>query len=127
MWAGGIETPGENLPYQVLRHDDYLEVRLEGVIEAALDFDQPPFNQRSGQRVLVDYTGVTDVRADAYVLAEQARRAEAAGLKVAVFAPRPSLFGLNRQALLLGAVREGISAGVFKDLDEARAWLRSTG
>ena len=113
------------MPYQVLRHDDYLEVRLEGVIEAALNFEEPPFRNALGARVLVDYAAVTDVRADAYSLAEQARRAEAAGFKVAVFAPRPSLFGLNRQALQLGAVQEGVSAGVFSDLEEARAWLRA--
>jgi hypothetical protein len=113
------------MPYQVLRHDDYLEVRLEGVVEAALDFDAPPFSGAQGARVLVDYAAVTDVRADAYALAEQAHRAEAAGFKVAVFAPRLALFGLNRQALQLGGVQEGISAGVFSDLDEARAWLRA--
>ncbi len=113
------------MPYQLLRHDDYLEVRLEGVVEAALDFNAPPFSSALTTRVLVDYSAVTDVQTDAYVLAEQARRAEAAGLKVAVFAPRPAMFGLNRQALQLGAVREGVSAGVFTDLEEARAWLQA--
>lgn len=109
----------------MLRHDDYFEVRLEGVVEAALDFSEPPFGGAQGARVLVDYAAVTDVRADAYALAEQARRAEAAGFKIAVFAPRPSLFGLNRQALQLGAVQEGVTAGVFSDLEEARTWLRA--
>ncbi len=114
------------MPYQVLRHDDYLEVRLQGVVESALDFGQPPFTAAMPGRFLVDYAEVTEVRADAYALAEQARRAEAAGFKVAVFAPRPSLFGLNRQALLLAAVQEGVSAGVFADLEEARTWLRAS-
>ena len=109
----------------MLRHDDYLEVRLEGVIESALDFAQPPFSQATETRVLVDFGAVTEVRADAYVLAEQARRAEAAGFKIAFYAPRPAFYGLNRQALQLGAVQEGVSAGVFADLEEARAWLRA--
>ena len=55
----------------------------------------------------------------------QAKRLENLGLKVAFYAPRPALFGLNRQVLQLAEVREGITANVFSNLEEARAWLRS--
>ncbi len=113
------------MPYQVLHHTQYLEVRFDGVIEAPLDLTQPPFSEAPGRRLLVDYGGVTEVLADAYAFAEQARQAESTGLKVAIYAPRPLLFGLSRQALQLGGVREGVSAGVFTSRDEATAWLEA--
>jgi hypothetical protein len=110
------------LPYQVYKHEDYVEVRLEGVIESALPLVQLA---EDDALVLVDYAGVTEVVADTYELARQARLAEEAGLKVAVYAPRPALFGLNRQALQLGLVSEGVSSNVFTDRDEAQAWLHA--
>jgi len=123
MGFGHRADPGEShLPYQLHRHEDYLEVRLEGVIESAL-----PLRKIAARstRVLVDYAGVTEVIADTYDLAREARLAEEAGLKVAVYAPRPALFGLNRQALQLGLVSEGVSVNVFSDREEATAWLRA--
>jgi hypothetical protein len=114
------------LPYQVLKHGDYVEVRLEGVLESALDFEDQSLEGEGGVRkLLLDFGGVTEVRADAYLLAEQARSAEARGFKIAVYAPRPAVFGLNRQALQLGAVHEGVTAGVFASLEEARIWLQT--
>lgn len=111
------------LPYEVLQHGDYIEVRLQGVLEAALNFDDAQLG--SSPRLLIDYADVTEIRADAFVLAEQARKGEARGLKVAVYAPRPALFGLNRQAFQLSDIREGVSAGVFTDREAARTWLLS--
>ena len=108
------------MPYQVHKHEDYLEVRLEGLIESAVALSELA---SAGDHVLVDYADVTEVRADSYQLAEQARRAEQAGIKVAVYAPRPAWFGLNRQALQLGLVDEGVSVSVFTDREEARRWL----
>lgn len=114
------------MPYQVLQHGDYLEVRLEGVLVDALDFDASDLvSTTNGTRLLLDYTGVTDIQASAYTLAEQARNGESRGFKVAVCAPRPALFGLSRQAFQLSHVREGESAGVFSSLEAARAWLMS--
>ncbi|MEO8540443.1 MAG: hypothetical protein ABI577_11940 [bacterium] len=103
-----------------------MEVRLEGVLDRAFDFDDAEIVAAPDlRRLLLDFSGVTDVHADAYALAEQAHRGEERGFKVAVYAPRPALFGLNRQALQLGAIREGESAGVFNNLEAARAWLRA--
>ena len=114
------------MPYQVLKHEDYVEVRLEGVLDSALDFEDHSLDGAGGSRkILLHLGGVTEIRADAYLLADHARRAEARGFKVAVYAPRPAVFGLNRQALQLGAVHEGISAGVFASLEEAEVWLRT--
>jgi hypothetical protein len=114
------------LPYQVHKHEDYVEVRLEGVIEAAIRLSRDESSEaQSRGKLLFDYSGVTEMKADAYELAEAARFCEANGLKVAVFAPRPALFGLARQSLQLANVKEGVSANVFSDHDEARAWLIS--
>lgn len=114
------------MPYQVYNYEDYVEVRLEGVIDSPVTFESEELAVVSlVRKVLFDYAGVTDMRADAYELADEARRGEELGLKVAIFAPRPALFGLTRQALQLGLVNEGISANVFTDVEEARAWLRS--
>jgi len=114
------------LPFQFQNHEDYVEVRLEGVIEGPLPIPEaamPP--EGPLKRLLIDFTDVTEVIADTYRLAEQAKRNEALGLKVAVYAPRPALFGLNRQVLQLGLVHEGVSASVFTSIDEAIAWLRT--
>ena len=62
---------------------------------------------------------------DALSVAAQAQLAEELGYRVAVYAPRPALFGLSRQAFQLGHVEEGISAAVFTDLNAAREWLRT--
>lgn len=117
---------GITLPYQVLQHDRYVEIKLDGVVDSPVRLGSPDTEIVSSVgRILFDYSGITEMKADAYDLAEAARYCEANGLKVAVFAPRPALFGLARQALQLAAVREGESASVFLDRDEARSWLLS--
>ena len=114
------------MPYQIHHHGDYLEVHLEGVLDSAFPAERA--RAEGGEellRVLLDWESVTEVRAGSDDLAEQARRGEELGLKVAVYAPRPALFGLNRQAVQLGSVREGVSVSVFKDLQAALEWLRA--
>jgi hypothetical protein len=114
------------LPFQIHKHVDYIEVRLEGVLDVAPGLEDVqaaaggPFS-----RLLVDFTGVTEVRADPYSLADRARNNEDAGIKIAFYAPRPALFGVVRQVLQLGSVHEGVTASAFKDVEAAREWLRS--
>ena len=112
------------MPYQLNAHAGYVEVRLEGVIDRPVRLTGPEFESvRSAHRVLFDYSGITEMRADAYDLADAAKTCEVLGLKVAVYAPRPALFGLARQAIQLGGVAEGVSASVFLDHEAAREWL----
>ncbi len=111
------------LPYQLREHSDYLEVRLEGVIESLVTVEKAAPGRAGQRKVLLNCEAVTEVVADTYTLADQARRVEALGFLVAVYAPRPALFGLSRQVFLLAHVNEGVSAAVFSDLDAARQWL----
>ena len=65
------------------------------------------------------------MKASAYALADEARLSEDRGRKVALYAPRPALFGLARQVPQLAIVAEGVAANVLTDLDEVRAWSRT--
>jgi hypothetical protein len=112
------------VPYQFVDRLTHVEIRLEGVIDGGLIFEEAVVRRVDEvRRVLVDYSSVTEVRLDSMSLATMARLQEAAGVKVAVYAPQPVMFGFNRQVLQLAGVREGVTAGVFRDLGEARAWL----
>jgi hypothetical protein len=112
------------VPYQFVDRLTHLEIRLEGIVDEELVIDEAVLT-RVGDvgRVLVDYSGVTAMRLDSNSLAATARRQEAAGVKVAVYAPKPAMFGFNRQVLQLAGIREGVTASVFSDLGEARDWL----
>ncbi len=112
------------MPYQFVDRLTYLEIRFEGIVDEELVIDDVVVTRLADvRRVLVDYSGVTEVRIDSMLLAATARLQEAAGVKVAVYAPRPAMFGLNRQVLQLAGVQEGVTASVFVDLGEARSWL----
>lgn len=112
------------MPYQFVDRVTHLEIRLEGVIDDGLVIEEEVV-VRAGKirRVLVDYSAVTEIRLDPFSLANAARLQQAAGVKVAVYAPRPAMFGFNRQVLQFAGVREGVTASVFRDLAEARVWL----
>ncbi len=114
------------MPYQLLRHPGHLEVRLAGALERfPLLEPADRVHLRAARRVLVDVTSVTTVDVDVYWIADVARRQEAAGIRLAICAPRPALFGIARQALQLAGVREGTTASVFSSCDAAREWLIS--
>jgi hypothetical protein len=88
----------------------------------AVNFD----SGRSGRRFLVDYSDVTSFQLNVERLAGLARANEVSGHRVAVCAPTDFLFAVNRQALLMATVREGESASVFRDLEDARTWLMAS-
>lgn len=113
------------MPYELHEHQDYVEVRLEGLIGSVEHFERVLRAGLGNRRVIINLASVQEIVADAYGLAEQAHQAETLGYRVAIYAPRPALFGLSRQVLLLGNVREGVSASVFSDLEAAKAWLRA--
>lgn len=114
------------MPYQLLRHAKYIEVRYRGVLDTAIALSAEELGAITEvKRVLLDFTAVTAIDADVYTLAEQARRTEERGLRVAFLAPRPALFGVTRQVLQLAAVNEGQTANVFSRAEDARAWLLS--
>lgn len=118
------EWGGRLVPYQFVDRLTHLEIRLEGVLDDGFVIEEDVV-ARAGElgRVLMDYSAVTEIRLDPLLLASAAQRQQAAGVKVAVYAPRPALFGFNRQVLQLAGVREGVTASVFQDLAEARTWL----
>lgn len=113
------------LPYQLHEHADYLEIRVEGAFQSVVHFEAENPAGAGLFRVLLNYEAVTEITVDALSVAAQAQLAEELGYRVAVYAPRPALFGLSRQAFQLGHVEEGISAAVFTDLNAAREWLRT--
>jgi len=113
------------VPYQFRERGEFLEVRLDGVLESFAPFVRDLIDRTGTKQVLLNLEGVTSVAADTYALASQVQAAVTEGYRLAFFAPRPALFGISRQTLLLGNVEEGTAAGVFRDIEEARRWLLS--
>jgi hypothetical protein len=114
------------MPAQVLDHEGYQELHLSGrlladLLEVRLDaLAQAP-------RILVDYGDVTEIGLPAERMVQLARETDSRGARVAVYAPSPLAFGWNRQVLQLAGAREGVTVSVFKERDQAVAWLVSDG
>jgi hypothetical protein len=114
------------MPHQFLSHANYVELRLTGVIDsfAPLADDEERAVQSAG-RILIDYSGVERWDVDPYALVPAARENDRRGIRIAVYAPQPVLFGINRQILQLAGAREGETVCVFTDRAEAEAWIQA--
>ncbi len=113
------------MPHQVAEHLGYVHLILSGLLDSGTTaFDGPDADAIFGHdHVLVDYTDVTGFQLDVQQLADLALRTERRGVRVAICAPANFLYAVNRQVLLLSGVREGETAAVFRDLEQARSWL----
>ena len=111
------------MPYQVNARIGYTELHLSGTITRIEQVTGADSLLSNATRLLVDFSDVEQFNLDPYEMVAMAKRKDELGVRVAVYAPRPALFGVNRQVLQLAGVREGETARVFKDLAAARAWL----
>jgi hypothetical protein len=112
------------MPPQLFEHGAYVELRLSGVLDTPEEFTGGECSVVVAvNRVPVDYSDVEQLNVVPYTLAGMAMKNEERGIRVAVYAPRPAMFGLNRQVLQLAATAEGRTATVFRDHGEAVAWL----
>lgn len=116
------------MAFRVIAHETYLEVQLFGIVDgtqgrapqrARLQRARPPL----GTKILLDLSDVERIVMPVDRMSDGMARVEALGERMALFAPRADLFGLSRQVLQLGGVKEGFSIPVFKERDLAVAWL----
>lgn len=114
------------MPHQFLSHEKYVEVRLTGVIDSYAPLPEAEeLAARTIGRVLIDYSGVERFDIDPYALVPAARENDRRGTRIAVYAPQPVLFGINRQIVQLSGAREGETVRVFTDRAEAEAWIQA--
>lgn len=76
-----------------------------------------------GARLLLDCTNVREVTVPAENLAVAAQQLYARGVKLALLAGSPLVFGLARQAIQLAGIPEGTAFATFRDRGEAVRWL----
>lgn len=76
-----------------------------------------------GTRVLFDCTAVREVTVPAENLAAAAQQLHRMGVRLALLAGSPLVFGLGRQAIQLAGLPEGVTFAVFMERDEALRWL----
>ncbi len=113
------------MPIEVLESARWLEVRLSGRMtpvdgSSARDL-VPPL--ASGRDVLFDYTDVTEFNAPVEAIVEIFRSLGRNAHRCAVIAPRPALFGVNRQAMQLADLDGDIRMRIFHDRPSAVTWL----
>lgn len=75
-------------------------------------------------RLLFDFTDVADFRFDPFTLGEAMRRLSERGLRLAICSSTPAMFGVGRQ-IAQWSDREGTAIKVFRDREQAEAWLVS--
>jgi hypothetical protein len=117
------------MAWELQVQDGYIEVRLYGVLDGS---QRPPLApeprpQVEGLKVLFDLAGVERVALPLDELVRAFVRLDAAGLRVAFYAPEPAVFGINRQAIQMAGAAEGYSLSVFREKDAAVSWLMAPG
>lgn len=108
----------------LVREEGYVRLALSGVVGVQRGMNRADREVVLGAtRVLVDYSAVVAITADAHSRTELALANERRGLRIAVYAPTPLTFAWNRQVIQLAGVRENQSTAVFKELQPAIDWL----
>lgn len=80
-----------------------------------------------GFKVLLNYTDITTVEVPLEMFVHAANVMAERGIKVAALATLDVIFGVSRQTILTAGLPEGEQFAVFRDRDEAVAWLLSPG
>ncbi len=77
-----------------------------------------------GTRILLDCTGVEEISVPVESIAVAGQQLHRMGVKLALLAGRPLVFGLARQAIQLAGLPEGQAFAAFMEREEALRWLR---
>lgn len=114
---------------RVVPHRAFTEVFSDGSLTSAeIDAAPVPFLAAEATRpVLLNCATVGRVDAPVTLIQRLLRVATERHSKVAVFATNPLLFGVAREAILSSGLGEGWAIAVFRERDEAVAWLESDG
>lgn len=112
------------MEHRVVQHDGFSELHLVGALTADDLKGAAAYAPGTGiDRLLVDFTDVVSCTIPPYAMTRLTQQVEAAGIRVAVCAPQAAFFGFNRQVIQLAGLKENESARVFRDREEAVAWL----
>lgn len=109
----------------IAQRDGYLEVRGSGDLTPAdwVPAENLPFPPDT--RVLIDYSEVTSIGVPLEVFVHAARVMAEKRLKVAVYATLDVIFGVSRQTIMTAGLPEGEQFAVFREREQAVAWLIS--
>jgi hypothetical protein len=113
----------DDLPETVQR-EGYFESRggsritLENWIPVSAMPQMPP-----GTRWLIDYRPVKEILVPFDWFLEAGRELAAMGVRVAVVAEHPVVFGVSRQTIQAAGIEEGDQFAVFREYVDAAAWL----
>jgi len=116
------------MPLVVTDCDTYVRVEVHGVLATGIAREATPEDVAiisRANRFLLDLAGVTDITANALVLAVQPRTRTPRPVRISVFAPNALAFGWTRQLLLAGDA-DPERVGVFRDEESALEWLRAS-
>ncbi|MBK6319168.1 MAG: hypothetical protein IPH65_10450 [Dehalococcoidia bacterium] len=112
------------MPHQMRDALSHIEVTVSGVVPGAEMLSPEEwaavFKRR---RLLVDFSGVTKWEIPPERLVPHHREIVSRKVRLAAYAPEDWQFGVVRQAWLTAGVPEDEIACVFRDRDEALAWL----
>ncbi|MGE3074716.1 MAG: hypothetical protein AB7N24_01190 [Dehalococcoidia bacterium] len=114
---------------EVRVEDGYVLVNLAGEVRPGVfrglfaGSDELALAVNEFRRVLIDVSEVDDVLFDPVMLGEAAARNNATrGVRFAIAATTPAMFGLGRQVAQISGL-EGVAVSVFHSREEAAAWL----
>ena len=116
------------MPLVASEHDWYVRLGINGVLATGIASEATPDDIAliaRHNRFLIDLSGVTDITADALVLADTPRAPAQRAIRLAVLAPNPLAFGWTRQVILAGDV-DPERVAVFRDEPAALSWLEAS-
>ncbi len=114
------------MPYEVLEHTGFLELRLFGVVDGQSSPETTTLQQFADSgKLLVDTADVQSLTADVMWMASVVQRAFTYGpFKTAVVSNDDIVFGTLRQvSSYRGPSPEGTTVAFFRDRSEALSWL----
>lgn len=115
------------MPSEVILEDGYAVLVLSGEVKPG-ELSTAPRAVREefarSRRVLLDVSEMDAVHLDPMTVAEVARQNAGGGVRYAIAASTPAMFGLGRQVALLSGL-EGEAISVFHSRAEAAEWLLS--
>ena len=126
-WPRLMEGGYELTEPRLTQHDGYFEARGPSAItpENWVNISEVPFE--AGTKLLLDYRPVERITVPFDWFLGAGQELERLGQKVAVVATSPMAFGNSRQTILTAGLDEERQFGVFREYEEARAWLLAGG
>lgn len=123
-WRAIFRRSTDPMPQtKVARRPGFVELTAGNVVSAENWTTSAEAGLSAGDRVLLDYRQVTEIRAPLELFLTAAREIEALGLKVAIVGSGLLVLGLRREASQQAKIERSDRVRMFEDYDEARFWL----